>query len=124
MTSSKEKIMQTLKNLLKMEDIYACMLVSRGMAGIIPERKFFKKEIIPIWEKLQETTDQMFYLIEEYERYGLKKISFELLEYEVIFFIIPNTNTSLVTISPSIANKGLIMMELSKTREEIVKILK
>lgn len=124
MTSSKEKIMQILKNLLKIEDIYACMLVSRGMAGIIPERKFFRKEIIPIWEKLQETTDQMFFLIEEYERYGLKKISFELLEYEVIFFIIPNTNTSLVIISPSIANKGLIMMELSKTREEIIKILK
>lgn len=124
MTSSKEKIMQILKNLLKIEDIYACMLVSRGMAGIIPERKFFRKEIIPIWEKLQETTDQMFFLIEEYERYGLKKISFDLLEYEVIFFIIPNTNTSLVIISPSIANKGLIMMELSKTREEIIKILK
>jgi hypothetical protein len=124
MTSSKEEILKILENLMKIEDIYACMLVSRGMAGIIPHRKFFRKEILPIWEMLQMTMDEMFGLIEEYEKYGLKEIFFNLLDYEVIFFIIPNTDTSLVVISPSIANKGLIMMELDKTRKDIIQVLK
>jgi len=124
MMSSKEEIMKILENLMKIEDIYACMLVSRGMAGIIPNKKFFRKEILPIWEMLQMTMDEMFGLIEEYEKYGLKEIFFNLLNYEVIFFIIPNTNTSLVVISPSVANKGLIMMELDKTRRDIIKVLK
>ncbi len=124
MKSSKDEILKILENLMKIEDIYACMLVSRGMAGIIPDRKLFHKEILPIWEMLSMTMDEMFGLIDEYERYGLTEINFSLLDYEVIFFIIPNTNTSLVIISPSVANKGLIRMELDKSRRDIIKVLK
>jgi hypothetical protein len=124
MTSSKEEILKILQGLMKIEDIYACMLVSKGMSGIIPDRKLFKKEILPIWEMLSMTMDETFSLIDEYEKYGLTEINFSLLDYEVIFFIIPNTNTSLVVIRPKVANKGLIRMELDKTRRDIIRVLK
>jgi len=124
MKSSREQILSILENLMKMEDIYACMFVSRGMAGIVPNHRLFKKEVIPIWEMLSMTMDEMFSLIEEYEKYGLREIFFDLLEYQVMFFVVPNTNTALVAISPALSNKGLVLMELNKTRKDIINLLK
>lgn len=124
MKSSKEEILKILENLMKIEDICACMLVSKGMSGVIPKREHFRKEVLPMWDMLQETMDDMFVIIEEYEKYNLQEIYFKLMDYEVVFFIVPNTNTSLVAITPTLANRGLIMMELDKARKDIIKALK
>ena len=119
MKNSKEEILAILENLMKIEDVYACMLVSKGMSGIIPKKEKFRGEIIPIWEVLQKTMDDIFVMIEQYEKYNIEEIFIRLMNYEIIFFIIPNTDTALVTITPMISNRGLIMMELDKTRKDI-----
>lgn len=124
MKSSKEEILVILENLMKKEDVYACMLVSKGMSGIIPKKEKFRKEVLPIWELLQKTMDDMFVLIEQYSKYELEEIYFRLMKYEVIFFIIPGTGTSLVVVTPQLANRGLLMMELAKARTDIIKLLK
>ena len=124
MKSSKKEISRILENLMKMEEIHACMVVSKGMQGIIPEGSRFNKEVWPIWEILQKTMDDMFVIIEEYSKHDLENIYFKLMKYEVIFFIIPETNTSLIAVTPTLSNRGLIMMELEKARKEIIKILR
>lgn len=124
MKSDREEILKILENLLKSEDVHACMLVTRGMTGIVPETEKFNREIIPIWEILQKTMDDLFIIIKEYSKYNIGEIYIKLMNYEIVFFVLPSTSTALVAISPTLSNRGLLMMELEKARTEIIKILK
>lgn len=120
-----EKILKILYELLSFEEIYACMVVKKNLEGIIPPQEKFNKKIIPIWEILQETMEHFFIIIEQYSKYGygLSEIYFRVLDYDVIFFILPETDTALVAIVPIFENRGLIEIILEKTRRKILNVL-
>ena len=122
---TESKILEVLNNLLTYEEIYACMLVRKNLEGIIPPIEKFKKEIEEIWEILHEVMEEVFIIIEKYSKYGyeLGEIYFRVLDYEVMFYILPDSDTALVAIVPSLANRGLIEIIMEKGRRRIMEIL-
>jgi len=124
MTSKEEKILKVLsEDLLQLEDIHACMVVRKNLEGIVPMTEEFKQEIIEIWDVLKNTMDEFFDIISHYSKYGLDKVYFELGKYDVIFFILPESDTALVAIVPALANRGLLEVELENARRKIMEIL-
>ena len=125
MSDVEKEILKVLNELLEFDEIYACMLVRKDLEGIIPSQEKFKKEIREIWEVLQEIMEEVFIIIEKYSKYGygLGEIYFRVLDYEVMFFILPDSDTALVAIVPYLANRGLIEIIMEKGRREIMKIL-
>lgn len=110
-------------DLTPLEDIRACMVVRKNMEGILSLSDAFKKEIMPVWETLKGTMDGLFDVIAHYSEYGLDKVYFELGNYDVMFFILPNLDTALVAIVPALANRGLLEVELENARRRIIKIV-
>ena len=124
MADIQDKIMDVLMNdLMPLEDIHACMVAQRGLEGVVPITEDFKHEIMPIWEILQKTMDEFFLIIRTYGELGLDKVNFELGNYDVMFFIIPNSESALVAIVPALANRGLLEVELENARRRINKII-
>jgi len=123
--SREEKILKILDDLLAYEEIYACMLVRKNLEGIIPPQEKFNKKIEDIWGILQETMEEFFIIVDKYSKYGygLTEIYFRVMDYDVIFFILPETDTALVAIVPSLSNRGLIEIIMEKTRRKILEIL-
>jgi hypothetical protein len=50
-------------------------------------------------------------------------MEFRLQDYEVLFYVFPDTENALVTIVPALANKGLLEVEIENARREILKIM-
>jgi hypothetical protein len=50
-------------------------------------------------------------------------MEFRLQNYEVLFFVFPDTENALVAIIPALANKGLIAVEMENARREILEIM-
>ena len=123
--SNQDEILKVLQeDLLQLEDILACMVAQKGLEGIVPAMsEKFKREIMPIWEILQKTIDEFFQIIKKYGEFGLDKVYFELGQYDVMFFILPGSDTALVAIVPALANRGLLEVELENARRRIVQIL-
>ena len=67
--------------------------------------------------------DEFFDVIEKYSEYGLDKIYFELGKYDVMFFILPGSDTALVSIIPALANRGLLEVEMENARRKIIDII-
>lgn len=124
-TIQEQKILQVLtEDLMQLEDIHACMVARKNLEGIIsPITEKFKKEIMPVWDTLKGTMDELFDVIKHYTEYGLDKVYFELGEHDVMFFVLPNLDTALVAIVPALANRGLLEVELENARRRIIKIL-
>ena len=119
--SPEEKVLEVLDDLLREEDILACMVAMKGLEGIVPDMEKFKIRDTGIWEMLQKTMDEFFDIIEAYQEYGLDKVYFELGDYEVIFFIMQDV--SLVAIVPALANRGLLEVEIENARRDIIKLI-
>ena len=68
--------------------------------------------------------DDVFNVISIYSQAGLLEIEFRLQNYETLFYVFPDTENALVAIVPSLANKGLIDVEMDNARREILDILK
>ncbi len=125
MTDSKEERISKILNedLLRLEDIHACMVARKNLEGIVPITEDFKKEIMGIWEVLKDTMDDFFGVIGEYSEYGLDKVYFELGKFDVMFFILPGSDTALVAIVPALANRGLLEVEMENARRKIIEII-
>ena len=124
MSSKEEEILKVLsEDLLRLEDIHACMVARKNLEGIVPITEEFKQEITDIWDMLKDTMNEFFDIISHYSKYGLDKIYFELGKYDVIFYILPGSDTALVAIIPSLANRGLLEVELENARRRIMSIL-
>jgi hypothetical protein len=123
--SNQEEIQRVLEeDLLQLEDILACMVAQKGLQGIVPSMsEKFKRDVMPIWETLQQSMEDFFGIIKKYGELGLDKVYFELGNYDVMFFILPGSDTALVAIIPSLANRGLLEVELENARRRIIKIL-
>ena len=67
--------------------------------------------------------DDVFNVIREYSQTGLSEMEFRLQDYEVLFYVFPDTDNALVSIIPALANKGLLEVEMENARREILEIM-
>lgn len=125
MSGKEEKILSVLsEDLLQLEDIYACMVARKNLEGIVPPTEEFKADVIDIGDMLKDTMNEFFDIIRRYSKYGLDKVTFEMGKYDVMFFILSSgSDTALVAIVPSLANRGLLEVEMENARRKIVEIL-
>jgi hypothetical protein len=120
-----DPIAKVLDNLMKLDDIFACMVGRRGMIdSILPSdgTDSFKPEINKAWDIVRRTMDSQLEILSEYSQVNLKRLNFQLQEYEVLFYVIPDTENAIVAIVRALANRGLIAIEMENARREIIKI--
>ena len=119
-----DPIANVLDNLLKLDDILACMVARCNMISVMPSSDSFNTEVMSIWDIIKRAMDDVFGVIREYSQAGLGEIEFRLQDYEALFFVFPDTENALVAIVPALANKGLIEVEMENARREILDIMK
>lgn len=115
-----------LDDLLKLDDVLACMVARRNMISVMPSdgTDSFKPEINEIWDIIKRAMDDVFTVIGEYSGVGLGEMEFRLQDCEVLFYVFPDTENALVAIVPALSNKGLIAVEMENARREILEIVK
>ncbi|MEM0467321.1 MAG: hypothetical protein QXX20_06990 [Candidatus Thermoplasmatota archaeon] len=120
-----DPIAQVLDDLLKFDDILACMVARRNMISVEPTggTGSFKPEVYEVWDLIKRAMDDVFGVIAAYSQIGLGEMEFRLQDYEVLFYVFPDTENALVAIVPALANKGLLEVELENARREILKIM-
>jgi len=118
-----DPIASVLDDLMKFDDILACMVARRNMISVMPSDEIFKPEVNQIWDNIHRAMDDVFGVIGAYSQIGLGEMEFRLQDYEVLFYVFPDTENALVTIVPALANKGLLDVELENARREILKIM-
>jgi hypothetical protein len=119
-----DPIAHVLDDLLKLDDILACMVARRNMISVMPSGDGFKPEAHQIWDIIHRAMDDVFGVIGVYSQAGLGEMEFRLQEYEVLFYVFPDTENALVAIIPALANKGLLEVEMENARREILEIMK
>jgi len=119
-----DPIAEVLDDLMRLEDILACMVARRNMISVMPTREEFKPEVNQIWDNIHRAMDDVFGVIGAYSQIGLGEMEFRLQDYEVLFYVFPDTENALVAIVPALANKGLLEVEIENARREILKIMK
>ena len=119
-----DPILEVREDLLKLDDIYACMVARKNMVSVIPDTSKFNPKIMDVWDIVSLAMKSVFAVIEEYSSVGLDVMEFRLKNHSVLFFVIPETDNALVAIIPALANKGLIEVEMENARRRIVEILK
>jgi hypothetical protein len=120
-----DPIAAVLDDLLRLDDVLACMVARQNMISVMPsdDTNSFKQEIYETWDIIKRAMDDVFNVIREYSQAGLSVMDFRLQDYEALFFVFPDTENALVAIIPSLANKGLIEVEMENSRRTIVSIL-
>lgn len=118
-----DPLAQVLDDLMKLDDIYACVVARRNMISVMPSREEFKPEVHQIWDVIKRAMDDVFTVIAQYSGAGLSEIEFRLQNYEVLFYVFPDTENALVAIVPALANKGLLEVEIENARREILRIM-
>ncbi len=118
-----DPIAEVLDDLLKLDDILACMVARRNMISVMPNSDEFKGDVMQIWDIIHRAMDEVFGVISQYSQAGLGEIEFRLQEYEVLFYVFPDTENALVAIIPALSNKGLIEVEVENARRDILKIM-
>lgn len=118
-----DPIAQVLDDLMRLDDILACMVARRNMISVMPSSEGFKPEVNQIWDSIHRAMDDVFGVISAYSQIGLGEMEFRLQDHEVLFYVFPDTENALVAIVPALANKGLLEVELENARREILKVL-
>jgi hypothetical protein len=118
-----DPIAKVLDDLMRLEDIYACVVARHNMISVMPSSEQFKSEVDQIWDVIKRAMDEVFIVIGQYSSAGLSEMEFRLQNYEVLFFVFPDTENALVAIVPALANKGLLEVELENARREILRIM-
>ncbi len=120
-----DPIADVLDDLLRLDDIYACMVARQNMISVMPSAGTdgFKSEVTSIWDIIHRAMDDVFNVIREYSQTGLSEMEFRLQDYEVLFYVFHETDSALVAIIPALANKGLLEVEMENSRREIQAIM-
>ena len=120
-----DPISNVLDDLLKLDDIYACMVARQNMISVMPsdDTTSFNPQINQVWDILHRAMDDVFSVIRGYSQAGLAEMEFRLQDYEALFYVFPDTENALVAIIPALANKGLLEVEMENSRREILKIM-
>lgn len=119
-----DPIAEVLDDLMRLDDILACMVARRNMISVMPTLEQFKPEVNQIWDNIHGAMNDVFGVIDAYSPIGLGEMEFRLQDYEVLFYVFPDTGNALVAIVPALANKGLLEVEIENARREILKIMK
>jgi predicted regulator of Ras-like GTPase activity (Roadblock/LC7/MglB family) len=119
-----DPIESVLDDLLKLDDVLGCMVASKTMISVMPDQSRFDPQVLELWDIIKRAMDDVFGVIREYSQAGLGEMEFRLQDYEVLFYIFPDTENALVAIIPALANKGLIDVEMENSRREILEIMK
>jgi len=115
------KVKIVLADLLKLEDIKACLLAEMRAGAITPE-KGVKLKDLNLWKLVKDTTDKFFEIASSFYKYGMDRIYFELGEYVIMLYLIEPT-VGILAIVPSLANRGLLEVALEKAKIEVAKII-
>ena len=118
-----DPIAHVLDDLMRLDDIFACVVARRNMISVMPSSERFKPEVNQIWDVIKRAMDDVFTVVGEYSGAGLSEMEFRLQAYEVLFYVFPDTENALVAIVPALANKGLLEVEIENARREILKIM-
>jgi hypothetical protein len=118
-----DPIANVLDDLLKLDDILACMVARRNMISVMPTGDSFDPSVNQVWDIIKRAMDDVFGVIREYSQVGLGEMEFRMQDFETLFYIFPDTENALVAIVPALANKGLIEVEMENARREILKIM-
>ena len=120
-----DPIALVLDDLLKYDEILACMVARQNMISVMPSdgTDGFKPEINQIWDILHRAMDDVFNVIRDYSQAGLSEMEFRVQDYDALFFVFPDTENALVAIIPAMANKGLLEVEMENARREILKLM-
>jgi len=120
-----DPIAHVLDDLLRLDDILACMVARQNMISVMPSAgtEGFKSEVHEIWDIIHRAMDDVFNVIREYSQTGLSEMEFRLQDYEVLFYVFHETDNALVAIIPALANKGLLEVEMENARREIQGIM-
>jgi len=118
----KDPIVDVLDDLMKYDDVLACMLAYRNTMSDTPSGGFesFKPGINEVWDNVQQAMRYLFLAIGEGR--GITEMNFNICGYEALLYVLPDTETALVAIVPNLCNKGLIDVALDQARQEIKKI--
>ncbi len=120
---NKEKeIKNILNRMMVFEDIQTCAFADGGNI-ISADERYVKIKNFELWETFKRTIDAFFKVYRTFSGYNMNNITFELSEYEVILSFI-GYDMALITIITSLANKGLVDVEIETTRRDIKKLLK
>lgn len=120
-----DPIADVLDDLLKLDDILACMVARQNMISVMPTQGTdgFKPEIYQTWDIIHRAMDDVFTVIRGYSQAGLAEMEFSLQDSIALFYVFPDTENALVAIIPSLSNKGLIAVEMENARREIIAVL-
>ena len=120
-----DPIAKVLDDLLKLDDILACMVARQNMISVMPSdsTESFKSEVNQTWDIIKRAMDDVFNVIKEYSAAGLTEMEFRLQETEALFYIFPDTENALVAIIPALSNKGLIEVEMENARRQILEVM-
>ena len=120
-----DPIAKVLDDLLKLDDILACMVARQNMISVMPsdDNDSFKPEVHGVWDIIHRAMDGVFSVIREYSQAGLTEMEFQMQDYEALFFVFPDTENALVAIIPALSNKGLLEVEMENARREILNIM-
>ena len=120
-----DPIAKVLDDLLKLDDIFACMVARQNMISVMPsdDNDSFNPEVHGVWDIIHRAMDDVFSVIREYSQAGLTEMEFQMQDYEALFFVFPDTENALVAIVPALANKGLLEVEMENARREILSIM-
>ena len=118
-----DPIAVVLDDLLKLDDVLACMVARCNMISVMPTNDSFDPQVNQVWDIIHRAMDDVFGVIREYSQAGLGEMEFRMQDFETLFYIFPDTENALVAIVPALANKGLIEVEMENARREILKIM-
>lgn len=118
-----DPIAVVLDDLLKLDDVLACMVARRNLISVMPANDSFDPQVNQVWDIIHRAMDDVFGVIREYSQAGLGEMEFRMQDFETLFYIFPDTENALVAIVPALANKGLIEVEMENARREILKIM-
>jgi len=116
-----EEIRAVLEDLLKMEDVQACLLTGRQTGTITPGRGTKLKNLV-LWKLIMDSSHKFFPVIEDFYVYGLKRLYFELGDYEIIMSFLDQF-TALIVAIPSLVNRGLVEVEIENSKRTIKEII-
>lgn len=115
-----EQVLKELQDLLRLEDVQACMLANKGLGGIIPPGQ--KITNANLFKLIRDTTNQLFDIIGQFYDYKLERLNMELANYTIIIAPV-SRELGLVVVVPSLANMGLLDVEIENTRRKIKTLL-
>ena len=122
--SKNEQIKKILEeDLLSLEDICACMLARKGLEGVVIVPASNESELKGIWGALEKTMDAFLNVIGQYPAEGLGKACFQLENYEILFYILPGTDSAVVAIASESADRGPLEIAMENARKKIIDLL-